>query len=438
MLCLTVKGTPPSDVDFFMQIAKESGRASSVVMVGPSHGNGFNILRYEMEAARRLGSPGDMASNVAALFTTAAELAMPRRNGTGGEQIWKQAVESLVRHAVSIVFAATGDLRLDDIVLVVKTAPQSLTQSRDAAWSRESACIRLIEKASERRPNDRNVALARTYFLGEFPTYPADTRNSVLFTFGAGCADMFEREPLHGMFFAQTDYTPAVLLDGAILIVDCPVLEYREVGQIANGLLRHCTQRMLDRRAEHPSSRPVAILWDEAQKTLLRSDVTWQETARSSKCAVIAATQHLPSLRDAVGQDLAFSFLGNLRTKLFFQSNEPETCDYARRLCGQIEVPRESTSRGGDGKTNVTVTPVLEDALPGHALHNLRTGGKPHRYRVTGFLVVGSKKLWRGEPFRKILIHQRKLWGWWFSSRARVVARRWPAPDFRYLRKENR
>jgi hypothetical protein len=438
ILCLTTKGTPPSDVDLFVQIAKESGREHSLVFVGPGHQLGFNILRAEMSAAGSRGTRGDLSANVAALVSAALELVSPRRSGHGAETIWKQSVESAVRHAVTLVYSATGDVRLDDIVEVVKEAPQSINQSKDPTWLRESSCARFLDQAMQRRPADRNVALARSYFLEEFPLYPPETRNSVLFTFSAGCTDLFQREPLYSMFFAATDYTPAILLDGAIIVVDCPVLEFREVGQLANGILRICTQRMLDRRGTHAGERPVLIAWDECQKTLLPSDVSWQETARSARCAVVAATQHIPSVRDVVGQDLTASFFGNLRTKLFFQNSEPETCDYARRLCGQKEVPRESKNRGADGRSNVTVTPVMEDVLPAHALHDLRTGGKPHWYRVTGFLVVGSKKLWRGEPFRKILIHQRKLWGWWFSRRARVVARRRPAPDFRYLRKEKR
>jgi len=250
MLCQTVKATSPSDVEFFVGIAKDAGRERSVVLVGPTHHLGINILRYEMTASRLDGSLGDMAANVATLFSFAAELALPNR-GKQGDHIWRLAVESLVRHAVTVVYSATGDLHLDDIVSVVKTTPQSATQVTDAAWCRESTCIKMLGLAATRRPTDRNLELARSYFLSELPGFPPDTRNSVMFTFGSGCADLFQREPLRSMFFADTDYTPSIILDGAILVVDCPVLEYREVGKIANGLLRICTQRVLERRAKH-------------------------------------------------------------------------------------------------------------------------------------------------------------------------------------------
>jgi hypothetical protein len=239
------------------------------------------------------------------------------------------------------------------------------------------------------------------------------------------------------LFFAATDYTPDILLDGAIVLCDCPVLQYREVGQIANGLMRLSVQRTIERRAKHPGTRPVAIIWDEAQKTLLRSDVAFQETARSACCATVAATQHLPALRDAVGPDLAMGFMGHLRTKLFFQNNEPETGDYMRRLCGQKQVKKPTDTRGENGKSSASETPVWEDALPTQATHNLRTGAKANRFKVTGFLVVGSKRQSGGEPYKKILIHQKRLGrSWWpFSNRVQIVARRRPCPDFRYLRR---
>jgi hypothetical protein len=436
LLFMTTKSTAPSDTEMCWVMAREAGRENSVVPVGPSHGLGFNLLRHEMLAAQEAGQLGDMAGNVAALFSAAAELALPSRETKGGEHIWRQAVESLVRHAVTVVFNATGDLRLDDIVAVVKSAPQSLGQVRDNAWCRESACVQMLERATAH--GERNVCLARDYFLTEFPSYPPDTKNSVIFTFSAGCADLFQREPLHSLFFAATDYTPDILLDGAILLCDCPVLQYREVGKIANGLLRLSAQRTIERRAKHASKRPVAFVWDECQKTLLRSDAVFQETARSACCATVAATQHIPVLRDAVGPELAATFLGNLRTKLFFQNNEPETGDFMRRLCGQKEIKRRTTNRGADGREGSSETPVWEDALPAHATHGLKTGGKANGYKVTGFLVVGSKQMRHGEPYQKVLIHQKQLGrSWWpFCKRARVVARKRPAPDFRYLRKE--
>jgi len=432
---LTTKGTSPSDTDLCLSMAREAGRIDSVVKIGPSHGLGFNILRYEMQTALELGS-GDLATNVASIFTAAADLAAPTRNAKSGEHIWTQAVESLVRHAVTLLFHATDDLRLDDIVGVVKSAPQTLAQLNDPAWCRESICFQFCELLSlSSRPN---IKLARDYFLGEFPTFPPDTKNSVLFTFSAGCSDLLQREPLKGMFFAATDYTPDILLDGGIILCDCPVLQFREVGRIANGLIRASAHRALERRVSHTVKRPVAIIWDEAQKSLLRSDVSFQETARSSLCAVVTATQHLPALQDVVGLDLAKNFLGNLRTTIFFQNNEKITGDYMQGLCGRKDAVKKTVTKNSDGKTSTSSAPDKEDALPYEATHNLKTGGEANGYKVTGFLITGSKKLANGEPYKKILFDQKSMRAsWWpFSNRVQVIARQRPCPDFTYLNRK--
>jgi len=437
ILAQTVKGTKPSDADLIREWAIEAGRERSLVFVGPGHDLGFNVLRHEMDAARRKGEPGDMAANVAALFSAAAELSSSTRNRIAGDTIWAHAVGSLVRHATSLVYAATADLQLDDIVEVVRSAPQTIAQSRDPSFSRDSACMRMIEAANIINPANRNVLLATSYFLNEFPSFPPETKQSVIFSFGAGCADFFQRPPLCNMFFSRTDYTPSIILDGAILVIDCPVLEYGEVGRIANGLLRLCTQRTLERRAGHPGERPVALLWDESQKTLMRSDVSFQETCRSSRCATIAGTQHLPALRDAVGPDLAANFAGNLRNKFFAQNNEPDTTDFMSRLGAKQEVKRRTINRGEHGITGSTEASHPEDALPAHATHNLRTGGRANRFKIDAILVVGSKRMRSGKPFQRVVIDQRRVMpSWWpLSNRARVTACQRPAPDFRYLRR---
>lgn len=438
MFAQTVKGTNPSDADLIRQWAVQAGRENSLVFVGPGHGLGFNVLRHEMDAAHRGNESGDMAANVSRLFSIGAELSLSTRNRTGGDQIWMQAVNSLSTYGTTLVYAATADLRLDDLVAVVQSAPQTLAQSKDPTFLRDSACMRMIEAANIACPANRNVQLATRYFLHEFPSFPPETKQSVLFTFGAGCADFYQREPLNSMFFSRTDYTPSIILDGAILVVDCAVLQFGEVGRIANGLLRFCIQRALERRVGHPSERPVALLWDESQKTLMRSDVSFQETCRSSRCATIAGTQHLPSLRDAVGADLAANFVGNLRNKFFAQNNEPETAEFMSRLGGKYEDKRRSINRDNNGVTGSSEAPHMEDALPAQATHNLRTGGRANRYKVDSILVAGSKRMRSGKPFQKVRIDQRLILpSWWpLSGRARVTAKQRPAPDFRYLRKD--
>lgn len=189
------------------------------------------------------------------------------------------------------------------------------------------------------------------------------------------------------------------------------------------------------------SHRPVAIIWDEFHLTLTKTDVAFQSIARSSGCAVVAATQNLPPLKDALGGELALGFLGNFRTQIFCQNPDSATGDYMSKRCGKVLKKCTSTTRTQDGKTSATVNKELKDALPLHAAHNLKTGGEDNHYIVTAFLTMGGKKIDRflgaSSTYLKLKFHQLKLRNWIGSGLVSVVARRRPCPDFRYLRKDS-
>jgi hypothetical protein len=426
-----VKGTAPSDADMIRQWVRTTGRENSLVIVGPGCGLGFNLLRSEMAASL---DGTDMAANVAAFFLVAAELT-GAQNKTGEDSIWLQAVGSLVRHAVVVVYAATGDLNLDDIAAVVTTAPRSVAQVDDPTFRRTSVCFDYLDRAIKRFPGNRNVGLAQTYFCTEFPGWAPETRQSVLFSFGAGCMDLFQRDPLYSMFFSKTNYTADIVLDGAVLVLDFPILENGVVGRIAASLLRLSIQKALERRGRRPSQRPVAIVWDEAQKTILNGDVGFQETARSARCATIVATQNLPAFTQAIGRERAESFIGNLRTKIFAQNHDPATTEYMQRLCGRDDVLRATVSRDHAGRTSISRTATPEEALPTNVTHNLPTGGKTHRGIVGAVLVFGSRRMRSGRPYQRLKIHQTDVGRpWWpLAYRAGVIATSRPAPDFTFL-----
>jgi TraM recognition site of TraD and TraG len=429
VLCLTAKETPP-DVDFFKEIIKKTGRENSTVLIGPNHGLGFNILRYEMEAAQDGPMKVDLGSNVGSLMFAIVDTVIRSRSQQDAT-IWRAAGEGMLTHISTVVYASTGDQRLDDFRAVIGSLPQSMLQTVDPTWQRTSRCWELVQKALLLKPSDRNVLLAKDYLLSEFPTLPSDTRNSVVFTLKASGLDLFCREPLYSMFFSRTDYTPQILCDGAILICDCSVGKYRQVGKIANAILRLTTQRMLDRRGKVDDGRPIAICWDEAQKTLTDSDAAFQESARSTRCAVIGASQNIPTIKKEVGPDLTDAFLGHFSTRIFFQNSDADTNEHMSEKCGEKEVKRTSTTSSPDGKISTTTHTELMDVLPPDAALKLKTGGPDNGYIVEAFLI--SKFLLR--RFLRLKFHQRKLRRWFGTGCVSVVARRRPAPDFCYLRR---
>jgi hypothetical protein len=427
-----VKAGPP-DVEWFSHLAEMAGRSHSVVFIGPGHGLGCNVLRLEMEAAASTGGVGDLAANVASLISTVVRIG-------GGEDssfqsIWPAAGEDSIRHASTAVYLARGDLLLDEICEVMSSAPQSITQVSDPVWQRESTCAKILALAAKRDPGNRNLFLAHDYWLRQFPTFPPDTRNSILFTVNAGGLNLLRRDPLYSMFFNRTDYSPGILRDGAIIICDCPVLQYKETGRLANCLFRLMVQRWLGRKGRTETARPAGIIYDESQKTLSPEDIDFQETARATRTATVAATLSLPTLIDKVGEDRALSFLNYLRTQTFFQSADETTGQYMASRCGKIVETKETVTRGHDGKKSVTKSEEEIDALPAYAANNLKTGDKANGFIVEGFVTNGGKTLLGGLPYVKARFDQKRFRTWW-PGRVSVVARRRPAPDFRYLRRK--
>jgi hypothetical protein len=431
---LLIHCSKPSDVQFYLDIAKWSGRENSVVMVGPRHRPGYNILRCEMEATRKDAHGGDMASNVAALlFAIGESLSAYAGTGKNESMVWQQAGLAMTRHAATVVYCATGDLRVSDINDMIDSAPQSLMQVQDSMWRRDSVCFQFLETGAAKHPQNQNLSRARNYFLRDFPTFPNDTRNSVVFTVKAGGLDLFIREPLHSMFFSKTDYSPDILTDGAIIICDSPDLEYGQVGALTNSILRLRTQRMVERRGISELHRPIAIVWDEAQKTMTRTDVIFQESSRSPSCSVIAATQNLPSLKDRLGDNLADAFLGHMKTQIFFQNSDRETGEHMSNRCAKQKEERVSETRSADGKVSRTTHEETNEVLPPYAANNLKTGGPENNYTVTGILTAGGKTIANGLPYLVLKFNQTNVRPW-LRSQVAVIARRRPAPDFRYLR----
>ena len=77
-------------------------------------------------------------------------------------------------------------------------------------------------------------------------------------------------------------------MEGKIIIVDMPIMEWKAVGKLAQGLFKYMFQRAIERRSMKAHSRPVFIWADEAQYFLNRNDMMFLTTARSSGCATVS------------------------------------------------------------------------------------------------------------------------------------------------------
>src|SRR5262249_42930122 len=125
-----------------------------------------------------------------------------------------------------------------------------------------------------------------------------------------------------------TNCSPQDVLDGRIVVVDLPVLRYREPGQFVQIIWKLLTHRAAMRR--DTSDRDVVLWADEAQLHALPGvDSMVQAVARKHKLIQVAITQNLPLLFSVLkNKEDAISWISNLQSKFIFANGDKETNEY--------------------------------------------------------------------------------------------------------------
>ncbi len=438
--------TKKDDAKTYKEWVKMAGRKKSLVELNVTSRLGCNLIKQEMDYGASKGDCVDVSGNVVQLFKFVSAMAGGTNERRGQESIWDAAAQELLRNALNLVYAATDTVKFDELREVIKSAPQSKNEVEDKVWQRKSLCWHYMEKALENKPESRGVKLALDYFQESFPQLAPETRTSVTFNFSAGWADLLSREPLYSLFFSDSHYQMNILLEGAILLINLPIDEYDQVGRLANGLARWAAQKTVDRRDDSSKSeRPVAVIWDECQKTLCKADISFLETARSRRCAFVAGAQNLPLLHDAVGKELAEGMIGNCNTLLFYQNRDPETNKLMTKSMGTITSKEViSETRDSKGKLHKTWGKKTRDAFPPEKAFYLKTGGEKNRLIVKGILNHGGKEFGKilgligGSPGLIVRFHQeRPVWSRlnYLTCTTAACAKQRPAPDFRHIKR---
>jgi hypothetical protein len=432
VLFLSAKATDPAD---YYEWAKLAGREKSVVHFGPKHRLGFNLLEYELA---RKGEFAEHTMNVSTIFASVGEI-LARNNKPGGDGAsWELAAEQLLRHALNVVLLASGKADLDNVMRVILSTPKTGNDVKSREWLRDSFCHQQLDAAEKRHGGRRALMLARQFLMEQWAIFPEDTKNSAFFTFSR-MADLFQNDPLHRMFFSKTDFTPEILLDGAVLIVDEPALAGGDLGSVINGLMRLAVQRMIKQRKCSGNERPVAIIWDEFQTSVTHEDSKFAAVARSHRCGLVMATQNVRTVNAVMGsEDKAMTLFGNCRTKLFFANDDPATNLYMAEVVGKWPVKKESRTTDHQGHSSKQVNPPQDEyAVPPRTALVLKSGGKDFGKKVTGIMTHTGYELTKGQPWMKVKFNQgAPIWHWWnlLTRNTGAIGWRRPAPDFRWLR----
>jgi hypothetical protein len=211
-----------------------------------------------------------------------------------------------------------------------------------------------------------------------------------------------------------------VAQDGKIILVDMPPKLFGELGVFVQVQWKFCFQRAQERRNVAENSRPTFIVCDESHLLAVSADQVFQTTARSSRTAVIYATQSISNYLAAFGakaEPEVHSLLGNLQTQVFHQQADVRTNQYAAELIGRSrQWLTNASSNYQPGvlslwpttpQTSAGVSETFEWEVQPSRFAMLRKGGPPH-WQVDGIVYQGGRRFSRtGRPWMPVTFRQR-------------------------------
>lgn len=340
----------PDEVDLWLRYAKENGRANSVLLFGEAGGS-FNFLDYELA---RQGYDG-LGSVVECLMRIVEASRLSKGDGGRGEPFWDDAMRQLLRNTMPVLYAATGTVRIPDIIRFVSAAPVSTEQLQTAEWQGSSFMFQALLAAKERpvRPiAEADFMKTSNYWRYEYAQLDAKTRGNIAISLSTAL-DRFNRGRLHRAFATDTTLVPELSFHGAIIVMDMSALTWNEDGIVGQQLFKYMWQRaVLARNALEPRhrDRPVFLWADEAQYFVNGFDTDYQSTCRASRACTVYLSQSLPTYYARMGgahpQHQADMLLANFLTKIFHANADIVTNRWASDTVGRSLQTRYNESSG--------------------------------------------------------------------------------------------
>nr|WP_277315669.1 TraM recognition domain-containing protein [Sphingomonas sp. AOB5]MDF7776036.1 TraM recognition domain-containing protein [Sphingomonas sp. AOB5] len=351
----------PEDAEAIIGWCRETGRLGSLLDWNGRNG-GYNFLAHELARSGNINNVIDVLMAVLEMIRSSSP-----SPGRASEQFWTDSVQQQLRATIPVIYAATGSVRITDILAFIRSAPSSPEQMQDPAWQHEAAFFRFFHAAAQRLaagpvpvPGFDDAAAERCMNYWRLDAARLDPKTASNIRISVTTAlSRFEGGWLKDAFCGETTLCPELLLSGAIILMNFPVQTDGEDAAIAAKLFKFMTQRVLLARngmAPHLRERPVAIVADEAQN-FLHHDAEFMAQCRSSRVAVLMATQSLPTLYAKIGgdhpHDRAHHLASQFGTVVLHSSACAETNEWMSRKIGKA-VHRRASFNESEG-TNTSI-----------------------------------------------------------------------------------
>ncbi len=414
----------PDDCGNYLRLCRKLGREKDVIVFTPLNPYRFNALDAELH---RTDAGAGQTQSVVTLLTTLLEISQ-RNNSSGGggsdEGYWQRTNQQVVRNSVDLQVLAKGSLSSTDLYKLVISAPTSFEQLRSEEWRKDSYCCQCLEEADKKTKDPvrrKDLELTADFFFKEWPGLSDRTRSVILSVF-TSMLDVLNRGLIRELTSTTSNVAPEMAQDGKIFIIDLATKLWGDTGVFVQVQWKYCMQRAQERRDVSQNGRPVFIVTDESHLTAVKEDQVFQTTARSTRTAVVNATQSISNYFAVFGdqaESQVHSLLGNLQSHIFHQQADIKTNLYAADLIGrsrQYLFNSNSSSNQSTwlqslwGNTNPTqsagMSETFEYEVQPQVFADLRKGGPPH-WCVDGILYQGGRKFsTTGRPWMPVTFKQ--------------------------------
>jgi hypothetical protein len=335
----------PEEADLWRHYVQVNGRAQSLIEFTDRQ-HGFNFVNYELA---RQGTSG--LNSVVECLMHMLEAARNTTAGSnkGGGAFWEDTVRQMLRHSLPVIHAATGGVRLTDIVQFVRSAPASRQEMQDPKWHESSFMFRIFCQARD-IIDDRTGGQAFSYWRDEIASLDPKTRSNITISLTTAL-DRFNHGWLRRAFCEKTSLVPELTFHGAIILLNMPALTLNEDGIIAQQVFKYLWQRAVLARNALPHEyreRPVFLWVDEAQYFINSYDAEFLSTCRGSRACSVFLSQSLPTYYARMGgentRDKTHHLLGNFATKIFHSNSCADTNEWAAKTLGRTIQRRASYS----------------------------------------------------------------------------------------------
>lgn len=383
MLVLT---TRVGEAEQWESWAAKNGRASDVLRIEADGRHRFNFLDY----LDRHPVPGlAIPTNIGDLVMNLAKHARPSGKPSETSQFFAESASKMVTQAIHLLRASGERLTLKSIARVIDAAPSHHLEAAEPHFQ-DSLIPTLLDRAYEQ--GSEHFESLGEYWLRHFPGMNERTRGDIISTLSA-VIHRFTEQPIRDLIASDSGntYIPEMIDRGCVMVLDCPVITYGEAGRLFQIAMKYLTQRMILRRSNRDTTRPVAIFADEAQNFVTPFDPAYQNTCRDPRGCTIYATQSIDNYRDAIGSSEATeALLGSLVTKIF-HNNAGSTNKWAEELIANDWRKMSSDSmnqRGEHGKHTfgLSHSDQMHAQVPAVEFTRLRTGGPQNNGIVDSIL----------------------------------------------------